>query len=159
MEPESVRILKWVYLIVFITAGAFVAVLTATSGSIFEPIRFSNLIVPNATGTEVVNVFRFLVGFYLFLILVDAVALFNYKVSPLREISSIASLIGFFLMGLSTLFMVYVMGISSGGVGETTLVALLYLVLAVGLFLLDLLTFFVDEQELLGIAVKKKAKK
>lgn len=156
MEPEAVRILKWVYLIVFLVAGSIVTILTVSSGSLFEPVRFSNVVSLNAAGSQIAAVFRFLVAFYLFLIFVDTVSLFNYKSLALREISSLVSLVGFFLMGVASLFMVYILAASSGAVGTTTVVAMLYLVISVGLFLLDLLTFFIDEQELMGLALKKR---
>jgi len=158
MEPEAVRILKWVYLAVFAIAGAFVLLLTLSTGSIFEVLRFSNVVQSN--GIPILTVFRFLVGFYLLLILVDAVSLFNYQSLLWREVSAVSSLIGIVLMGMGSLFMIYILAAANLVSTGTAVLALLYLVVAVGLFLLDLLTFFVEEEELLGIAIKKgKSKK
>ncbi|OGY29892.1 MAG: hypothetical protein A3F35_00435 [Candidatus Woykebacteria bacterium RIFCSPHIGHO2_12_FULL_45_10] len=155
MEPEAVRILKWVYLIVFVVVGAFVLVLTIVTGSSFEFLRFSRLIEGPAAPL-ILNIFRFLVGFYLLLMLVDAVSLFNYRSVLWREASSIASLLGIILTGLGAIFMIYIMGVAGLISTQTNIIALLYLVIAVGLLLLDLLTFFVEEENLLGLSIKKK---
>jgi hypothetical protein len=158
MEPEAVRILKWVYLAVFAVAGAFALMLTFSTNSIFEVLRFSN-VVQASNGFPILTIFRLLVGFYLILILIDAVSLFNYRSSLWREVSAVASLIGIVLMGLGSLFMVYILAAANLVSNATAVLSLLYLVVAVGLFLLDLLTFFVEEEGLLGVAIKKRKSK
>ncbi len=155
MEPEAVRILKWVYTVVFAFGGAFALLLSLSTESLFETLRFSNVV----EGVAVLSVFRFLVGFYLLLMLVDAVSLFNYSSFIWREVSAISSLVGIVLMGLASLFMIYIQSIASRVSTEVAILSLLYLIIAIGLFLLDILTFFVEEEQLLGISVRKKAKK
>ncbi|MDP2671705.1 MAG: hypothetical protein Q8P13_04600 [bacterium] len=158
MEPQSVRLLKWVYLIVFLTASAAVALLTIFDGTYFSSLRFSNVAIFYPGESVALAAFRFLTGFYLLLIFIDTVALFNYRSVVLREISSIASLVGFLLMGAAVVSLGLVFaGFQSVDTGLLTVI-LLYLVIGMGLFLLDILTFFVEEQGLLDLSLLGRGK-
>lgn len=158
MEPEAVRILKWVYLIVFLVGSAFVIALSIFNESTLQLVQFSQVTSVIGNGYGVLQVFKFLATFYLFLMFIDTVSLFNYKSLALREVSAISSLVGFLLMGMGSLFMIYVLALSTSISTEVAIVALLYLVIAVGLFLLDLLTFFVEEEGLLSLSLKRRKK-
>ena len=154
-KPAIVKVLQWVYFLVFFSIIATVIIIHNTPRPFLDILRIPTFFraAEPYVGISYISsmtVYHFTLAYFLLIILIDAVSLFLYSNKFLKQLSLLSSVFGFFLIGFVTLYFLYsvfVIGFASHTVAISVLI---YLLLSLVFFLLDLLTFFVEEQGIYG---------
>lgn len=155
-KPLSVKILQWVYLLVFCSSIVLVWLLHNIPSPFLDVLRVPMLFsflesyagVPYVTS---ITTYHFTFAYFLLIILIDAVSLFLYSSLFLRKLSLLSSIAGFFLIGFVGFYFaatLFILGFPNNSSGMT---AFVFLVFSTALFLLDTVTFFIDEESLYGL--------
>ena len=150
-KPVSVKILQWVYLLVFVAIISTVTIIHNTDRPFLDVLRiptFFRLAEPYVGISYIssMTVYHFTFAYFLLIILIDAIALFWYSSKFLKQLSLLSSFVGFFLIGFMVLYFLYsfaVIGFSSYTTGMS---ALIFMLASIAFFVLDLITFFVEEE-------------
>jgi len=150
-KPVSVKILQWIYLLVFVSIIAAITIIHNTQQSFLDVLRIPTFFraAEPYVGISYISsmtAYHFTFAYFLLIILIDAVCLFWYSNKFLKQLSLVSSYFGFFLIGFIVLYFLYsftVIGFSSPTAGTS---AFVFLVLSFSFFLLDLITFFVEEE-------------
>ena len=94
---------------------------------------------------------------FLAISLVAGVSLFFISSALMKIISAFASLIGFVLMGIVSFYFLYSL-VMIGVASALTTTVLIYLLLCFSLFILDLFTFWIDENLIHHLPVRNPLK-
>ena len=150
-KPVSVKILQWVYFLVFVSIIAAVTVIHNTDRPFLDVLRIPTFFrsAEPYVGISYISsmtVYHFTFAYFLLIILIDAIALFWYPNKFLKQLSLLSSYVGFFPIGFMVLYFLYsllVIGFSTDSAGYS---ALIFLLLSIFFFVLDLITFFIEEE-------------
>ncbi len=150
-KPASVQILQWVYLLVFISIVTIVFSIHSIPRPFLDTLRIPTFFSDaqpylGFSYISSMTVYHFTFAYFLLIILVDAISLFFYSNKILKHVSLATSFFGFFLIGFMVLYFLYsllVIGFSTESAGYS---ALVFLLLSIFFFVLDLITFFVEEE-------------
>jgi len=150
-KPVSVKILQWIYLASFLSIIATVTVIHNTDRPFLDVLRIPTFFrsAEPYIGISYISsmtVYHFSFAYFLLIILIDAIALFWYANKFLKQLSLLSSFVGFFLIGFMVLYFLYsfvVIGFASYNAGAS---ALIFMLLSIAFFVLDLMTFFVEER-------------
>ena len=85
-------------------------------------------------------------AYFLLIMLVDAISLFFYSNKMLKYVSLATSFFGFFLIGFMVLYFLYSLLVIGFSVDSAGYSALVFLLLSIFFFVLDLITFVVEEE-------------
>jgi hypothetical protein len=101
----------------------------------------------NVSYISSLTVYHFTFAYFVLIFVVDIVAFFKYSNEFLRRLSLLASIFGFFVFGFMILYFLYsLILLWQEGIG-ITLSALIFFLLSVALFILDLITYLIEERE------------
>ena len=145
----AVKILRWVYLGIFLIGFFTIVLLHAVPKPFLDIIRMPTFIRaaepylgfsydPSLLFYQII-----LLSFFL-IVLIDAVSLFFLSSNLIKKISSTFSFVGVILIGLVITYFLYSLLII-GADSILTKTILIYLVVSFSLFTLDLYTFWLDE--------------
>jgi len=152
-KPLTVKILQWIYLLVFIFVVGAIIVLHNVPNEMLVTLRvprFLREIDPflGYAWPSSLLVYQVTLLFSLFLILVDSLGLFFYQARLWRIFSDLSSFLGLFVAWTIILFFVFSLTFSNVLKDDNIQTAMIFLALSLFLFILDLVTFAVDEQSL-----------
>jgi len=161
-KPLAVKILQWIYLLIFIFVVGMIIVLHNVPNEMLVTLRvpqFLREIDPflGYTWPSSLLVYQATLLFSLFLILVDSLGLFFYNALFWRIFSDLSSFLGLFVAWTIILFFVFSLTFSNVLEDDNIQTAIIFLVLSLFLFILDLVTFAVDEQSLSRRLFKKRS--
>lgn len=150
-KPASVKVLQWIYLMAFLSIVATAAIIHNTERPFLDVLRpptFFRLAEPyvGISYKASLTIYHFTFAYFLLLILVDAICLFWYFNKFLKQLSLVSSYIGFFLIGFIFLYFMYSFLLIGFADRQAAVSALIFLLLSLTFFILDLITFFVEEQ-------------
>ena len=150
-KPASVKVLQWAYLLAFVSIAATGTIIHNTERPFLDVLRiptFFRLAEPYVgfSYKASLTVYHFSFAYFLLLILIDAVCLFWYSNKFLKQLSLLTSYIGFFLIGFIFLYFMYSFFLIGFADQQAALSALIFLLLSQTFFILDLITFFVEEE-------------
>jgi hypothetical protein len=154
-KPAIVRVLQWVYFVVFFSIIATVIIIHNTPRPFLDILRlptYFRLAEPYVGISYIssMTVYHFALAYFLLIILIDAVSLFWYSNKFLKQLSLLSSIFGFFLIGFMVLYFLYSLLVIGFASYTAAVSASIYLLLSLAFFLLDLITFFVEEQGVYG---------
>jgi hypothetical protein len=149
---------SWVYILVFISIVSTVFLIHSIPRPFLDTLRIPTFFSDaepylGFSYISSMTVYHFTFAYFLLIILVDAISLFFYSNKALKYVSLATSFFGFFLIGFMVLYFLYsllIIGFSTDSAGYT---ALVFLLLSIFFFTLDLITFFVEEE---GIYPQRK---
>ena len=150
-KPTSVKFLQWIYLLTIVSIIGGIILLHNTSANCLDILRiptFFRLSEPylGFSYESIMTVYHFFLAYFMLIIFINAVSLFWYPNKFLKQLGLLSSVAGFFLIGLIILYFLYsvvAIGFSSYSAGIS---ALVYLLISLAFFLLDIATFFVEKQ-------------
>ncbi|OGY22696.1 MAG: hypothetical protein A2126_03810 [Candidatus Woykebacteria bacterium GWB1_45_5] len=150
-KPASVKILQWTYLAAFLSIVATATIIHNTERPFLDILRiptFFRLAEPYVgfSYKASLTIYHFTFAYFLLLILVDAVCLFWYSNKFLKQLSLLSSYIGFFLIGFILLYFLYSSFLIGFADRQAAVSALIFFLLSLTFFVLDLITFFVEEE-------------
>jgi hypothetical protein len=150
-KPASVKILQWTYFVAFLSIVAAATIIHNTERPFLDVLRiptFFRLAEPYVgfSYKASLTIYHFTFAYFILLILVDAVCLFWYSNKFLKQLSLLSSYIGFFLIGFIFLYFLYSFFLIGFADHQAAVSALIFLLLSQTFFILDLITFFVEEQ-------------
>jgi len=150
-KPASVKVLQWTYLLAFLSIIVTAAIIHNTPRPFLDILRlptYFRLAEPYVGISYIssMTIYHFTMAYFMLIILIDAVSLTWYSNKFLKQLSLLSSIIGFFLIGFVVLYFLYSLVVIGFASYEATISAAVYLLLALAFFLLDLITFFVEER-------------
>jgi len=153
-KPNIIKVLQWAHFAVFSSIVAIISGLHIITENFLDILRFppyvkavNPLVAGNWPGT--LHFYHIILFFFLTLTLIDAFGLFFYSSKIWRIISDITSFLGFMIIWPTALFFVYTLA-SSGDISfQHILTGLIFFTFTFLIFVLDIVTWYVDEQSLL----------
>ncbi|MEX0616387.1 MAG: hypothetical protein WD231_01075 [Candidatus Woykebacteria bacterium] len=149
-KPALIKALGWLYLVVFLSFVGMVILLHAIPKPFLDIIRMPTFIRAaepylGFSYTPSLHVYQATLLFFIFLVLVDSLSLFNLSSKIMKKASALSSFVGFILIG--TVFFYFLYALATVGVASSlTKTILIYLLLTSFLMSLDLFTFVIDEE-------------
>ena len=158
-KPQEVKILQWVYLLIFLVDFGMIVLLHAFPKPFLDIIRMPTFIraaepylkFPYDTS---LLIYQITLLFFITSTLVDSFSLFLFSSKIMKKVSAISSFVGFVLIGIVFLYFLYSLGLV-GLESRLALTALIYLIISFILMMLDLYTFEIDEELLTHIPIGK----
>lgn len=152
-KPSLVMVLQWVYLVVFLISVAAIFVLHSAPDFFLEFLRvpkFLREIDPflGYAWPATLYVYQAVLVIFLFIIFINSLGLLFYNYRTWRIISDLTSFFGLFVIWTAGVFFVIALSLGMFTTAENVKTALTFFLVAIFLFILDLITFFVDEQHL-----------
>ena|SRR3989344_6330661 len=151
-KPKSIKILQWVYLFILVFAVLSVYVLHNTDTSFLHFLRLPLFFKDSQESLGVsyvssLTVYHFTFAYFILIFGVDIVSFFNYSNEFLRRLSLWTTVFGFAIFGLMLLYFLYSLVFLWSKDASSAFSALIFFLLALFLFLLDLITYLVEERE------------
>lgn len=162
-KPAIVKVLQWINLIVFLTSVTLVIAMHNLSESTLQTIRVPTFLQQidqflDYAWPASLHVYQVVLVIFLLIIFVNSLGLILYTSVIWRTISDLLSFLGLFLVWTAGVFFVLALSLGMFTSSENVQTALIFLIVSVLLFLLDLVTFFVDEQHLGRKFIKGKGR-
>ena len=157
-----VKILRWVYLGIFLIGFSLIVLLHIFPKPFLDIIRMPTFIRAaepflGFPYDPSLHVYQITLLFFLVVTLIDGVSLFLSSSTLMKKISAAASFVGFALIGLVGFYFLYSLVII--GMGSVfTKTVFIYLLLCFSLFILDLFTFWIDENLIHHLPVRSPLK-
>lgn len=151
-KPKSIKVLQWVYLFILIFVVVVVFLMHFTESGFLESLRLPTFFrntqdALNVSYISSLTVYHFTFAYFVLIFTVDIAAFFKYESEFLRRLSLLASIFGFFVFGFMVLYFLYsLIQLWQEGTG-ITLAALIFFLLSITLFILDLITYLIEERE------------
>ena len=160
-KPLAVKVLQWVYLIIFLFSIGTIVTLHNLPDEILIILRvprFLREIDPflGFAWPASFHIYQATLLLFLFLIFIDGLGLFFYQSRFWRLISDLSSFVGLFVIWSVFLFFIFSLTLAEGFEERNIQTTIVFLLLAFFLFILDLITFLVDEQSLGRRLLKKR---
>lgn len=149
-KPKIVSFLQYLNLFFFTAAIATITLLHIYSNNFLDFLRLPRLIyeinplVGNGWPISL-HIYQLILIFSLFLVLIDALGLFFYSQKAWRFVSDITSFLGFLIIWPTALFFIYTIASAENLRTIDFQTSLVYFAITFSLFLLDLVTWFVDD--------------
>ena len=158
-KPEIVRILQFVHLAIFTLAIFVIFLLHLYTQNFLDFLRipiFLKSINPllGFGWPASLHVYQTILVFSLFLIFVDAAGLFFYRSRIWRIISDVSSFLGLLVIWPVALFFIFTLASAEKLEAQNIQTITVYFLLSLFLVILDLVTWFVDEQSLIKLRKK-----
>jgi len=165
-KPVPVKILQWLHLIIFVTAVGIIFVLHYYPEDFLDFLRVPLFLrdINSMLGSSwpvSLHIYQIILIFFLLLTLIDSLGLLFYHSKSWRIISDLSSFLGFLIIWPVALFFVFTLVSSDNLDLQNIKTALVYFIFSFSLFILDLVTWFVDEQSFLArglIKIKRSIK-
>lgn len=153
-KPIPIKILQWLHLTI---VGIAVSVISLLH---FYPVNFLDFLRVPLFLKEInsllgfgwsasLHVYQIILVFFLFITLVDGLGLLFYHSKIWRLISDLSSFLGFLIIWPAGLFFIFVLASAETLKSQSVQTALFYFLISLFLFILDLITWFVDEKAIL----------
>ena len=158
-KPRIVYVLQIIHFATFVLAVTIIFLLHIFTQNFLDFLRmpaYVKAIDPWAASDwpGSVHFYHVVLLFFVTLTLINALGLFFYSSRLWRIISDISSFLGFFIIWPASLFFIYTLASSGPLSGEVIKSALFFFTVTFSLFVLDLVTWYVDEQSFLKIRKK-----
>jgi|SRR3989344_4490563 len=155
-----IRVLQWIHLSIFLLVVGTITLLHLITKDFFDFLRlpqFLRTLNPLlGFGWPVsLHVYQAILVFFLLITLTDGLGLLFYRSKTWRLISDVSSFLGFLIIWPTALFFLFSLASSETLRVIDIQTAILFFIFAFLLFLLDLVTWFVDEQSFLGKRIKR----
>ena len=152
-KPHNVKILQWVHLSIFLFTIALIVVvhnLPENKLEIFRVPQFLREIDQFLNFSWPSSLFIYQITLILFLTItfLNSLGLIFYSSLVWRIISDLASFLGLFVIWSAAFFLAFSLAVGYFSNSQNVQTALSFFIFALFLFILDLVTFFVDEQHL-----------
>ncbi len=150
-KPKIVFLLQYLNLIFFFAAIATITLLHTYTENFLDFLRLPRLIyeinplVGNGWPISL-HVYQSILIFSILLVLIDSLGLFFYSQKAWRFISDITSFLGFLVIWPTALFFIYTIASAENLRTIDLQTSLAYFTITFSLFILDLVTWFVDDQ-------------
>ncbi len=150
-KPKIVSLLQYLNLIFFFTAIATITLLHTYTENFLDFLRLPRLIyeinplVGNGWPASL-HVYQSILIFSILLVLIDSLGLFFYSQKVWRFVSDITSFLGFLIIWPTALFFIYTIASAENLRTIDLQTSLAYFTITFSLFILDLVTWFVDDQ-------------
>ena len=160
-KPKIVIILQWIHLFVFIAVVGIISLLYYYPENLLDFLRLPlflreiDLLIGQDWPASL-HVYQIVLIFSLILVFIDALGLLFYRSKLWRMVSDVSSFLGFLIIWPVALFFIFTLSSFNNISLQNIHTALIYFFFSFLLFVLDLITWFVDEQSFL---VKKLARK
>jgi len=158
-KPKSVKVLQIIHFTVFILAISIISLQHIFTQNFLDILRmpaYVKAIDPWAASDWPGNFhfYHVILIFYISLTFINGMGLFYYSKKIWRVISDGSSFLSFLIIWPISLFFIYTVA-STGPLDKLTIQsAVLFSIITFSLFILDLVTWYVDEQSLLRIGRK-----
>lgn len=161
-KPPSVKALQTIHLVVFVLTLFTIFSLHFYPQNFLDTLRlplYLKSIDPflGYSWPSSLYIYQVVLLFFIFLILIDGLGLFFYQSRFWRFVSDVSSFLGFLLMVPVTFFFIFTLVVAKNLTPDNVITATIYFAFSSFLFLLDLVTWYVDEQSFLKIGKKSKS--
>lgn len=152
-KPAIVKILQLLHFLVFLTLITFIILMHNLPANTFQILRiptFLQQIDPFLVFSYPSSLFIYQITLILFLAIafINSLGLFFYSARFWRLVSDLSSFLGLFVVWSVVLFFILSLSFEFFTTSENVQTAFVYVIIAFFLFILDLITFFVDENHL-----------
>lgn len=159
-KPPVIKILQWIHVSTLIIGVGVIFLLHLYPENILDFLRlpaFLKDINPflGFGWPASLHVYQVILVFFLVVSLIDALGLLFYESRPWRIFSDLSSFLGFLIIWPASVFFIFTLVSTEGLKPQSIHTALVYFGFTFFIFILDLVTWFVDEQ---AIFVRKLVK-
>lgn len=150
-KPKIVSFLQYVNLIFFFTAISTITLLHVYTNNFLDFLRLPRLIYSmnpllGHGWPASLHVYQFVLVLSIILVFIDSLGLFFYSSKTWRFISDFTSFLGFLIIWPASLFFIFTIASAENLRAIDVQTSLVYFAITFSLFLLDIITWFVDEQ-------------
>lgn len=150
-KPKIVSFLQYINLFVFFAAIFTITILHIYTDNFLDFLRLPRLIYSInpllGNGWPVsLHVYQFVMVLSILLVFIDSLGLFYYSSKIWRFISDLTSFLGFLIIWPASLFFIFTMASAENLRSIDFQTSLAYFAITFSLFLLDIITWFVDDQ-------------
>lgn len=160
-RSKILKFLQFIHLIVFLSGSIIITLLHIYTKDFWDFLRIPNLLKEINTflghgWPASLHVYQAILLLSLFLALINALGLFLYKLKLWRYVSDISSFIGFLIIWPVTLFLAFTL-VSVENLSDKNIQTILtYFVFSFLIFLLDLITWYFDDNSLIRYKISHK---
>lgn len=159
-KPKIVSALQYVNLIFFFAAISTITLLHVNTDNFLDILRLPRLIhtINPLVGhgwPASLHVYQFVMVFSIILIFINSLGLFYYSSKIWRFATDISSFLGFLIIWPTALFFVFTIASAENLKVIDFQTAIVYFGVTFSIFILDLITWFIDDQSLLKVTKRK----
>ena len=158
-KPKIVTILQTIHLVVFVASAGTIFLLHIFTKNFLDFLRMPAYVKAIDPWASIdwpgsLHFYHVILVFIFFLTLINALGLIYYSSRTWRIVSDLSSFLSFLIVLPASLFFIYTIA-SSGQLSAVNIQAgLFFFAITFFVFILDLVTWYVDEQSLLKIMKK-----